>query len=122
MMPIHKILVVDDSKTELHHLSEILTKRGYAVRTAESGDEAMQRLGEERPDLILMDVVMPGQNGFQLTRAITRDPRWTGLPVIMCTSKSQETDRVWGLRQGARDYIVKPVQADDLIAKIKQFD
>jgi len=121
-MAIHKILVVDDSKTELHHLSEILTKRGYAVRTAESGDEAMQRLGEERPDLILMDVVMPGQNGFQLTRAITRDPRWTGLPVIMCTSKSQETDRVWGLRQGARDYIVKPVQADDLIAKIKQFD
>jgi twitching motility two-component system response regulator PilH len=121
-MPIHKILVVDDSKTELHHLTEILTGRGYAVRTAESGDEAMKRLAEERPDLILMDVVMPGQNGFQLTRAITRDPRWTGLPVIMCTSKSQETDRVWGLRQGARDYIVKPVQADDLIAKIRQFD
>ena len=121
-MPVHKILVVDDSKTELHHLSEMLTKRGYAVRTAESGDEAMKRLAEDKPDLILMDVVMPGQNGFQLTRAITRDPRWTGLPVIMCTSKSQETDRVWGLRQGARDYIVKPVQADDLIAKIKQFD
>ena len=121
-MTIKKVLLVDDSKTELHHLSEILTKRGYAVRTAESGDEAMQRLGEERPDLILMDVVMPGQNGFQLTRAITRDPRWTGLPVIMCTSKSQETDRVWGLRQGARDYIVKPVRADDLVAKIKQFD
>ena len=121
-MPIHKILVVDDSKTELHHLSELLTKRGYAVRTAESGDEAMKRLAEERPDLILMDIVMPGQNGFQLTRTITRDPRWVGLPVIICTSKSQETDRVWGMRQGARDYIVKPVQADDLIAKIRQFD
>ena len=121
-MPIHKVLVVDDSKTELHHLSEILTKRGYAVRTAESGDEAMKRLAEDRPDLILMDIVMPGQNGFQLTRAITRDPRWAGLPVIMCTSKGQETDRVWGLRQGARDYIVKPVVADDLVAKIKQFD
>jgi twitching motility two-component system response regulator PilH len=121
-MPIHKILVVDDSKTELHHLSEMLTKRGYAVRTAESGDEAMKRLAEDRPDLILMDVVMPGQNGFQLTRLITRDPRWAGLPVIMCTSKGQETDRVWGLRQGARDYIVKPVLADDLVAKIKQFD
>ena len=121
-MPIHKILVVDDSKTELHHLSELLTKRGYAVRTAESGDEAMKRLAEDKPDLILMDVVMPGQNGFQLTRTITRDPRFAGLPVIMCTSKNQETDRVWGLRQGAKDYVVKPVQADELIAKIRKFD
>jgi len=121
-MPVHKILLVDDSKTELHVLTEMLVKRGYAVRTAESGDEALRRLAEERPDLILMDVVMPGQNGFQLTRTITRDPRYAGLPVIMCTSKNQETDRVWGMRQGARDYVVKPVQADELISKIKQFD
>ncbi|MDO8375579.1 MAG: response regulator [Aquabacterium sp.] len=121
-MPVHKILLVDDSKTELHYLSDLLLKRGYSVRTAESGDEAMKRLAEDKPDLILMDVVMPGQNGFQLTRSITRDPRYVGLPVIMCTSKNQETDRVWGLRQGARDYVVKPVQADELIAKIKQFD
>jgi len=78
-MPIQKILLVDDSKTELHHLSELLTKRGYAVRTAENGEEAMRRLGEEKPDLILMDVVMPGQNGFQLTRAITRDPRLSSI-------------------------------------------
>jgi twitching motility two-component system response regulator PilH len=69
-----------------------------------------------------MDVVMPGQNGFQLTRSITRDPRFAGVPVIMCTSKNQETDKVWGMRQGARDYIVKPVNADELIAKIKAFD
>ena len=75
-MAIQKILLVDDSKTELHHLSELLTKRGYTVRTAENGEDAMRRLGEEKPDLILMDVVMPGQNGFQLTRAITRDPRF----------------------------------------------
>jgi twitching motility two-component system response regulator PilH len=121
-MPVQKILLVDDSKTELHVLTEMLVKRGYAVRTAESGEEAMRRLAEERPDLILMDVVMPGQNGFQLTRTITRDPRYAGLPVIMCTSKNQETDRVWGMRQGARDYVVKPVQADELISKIKQFD
>ncbi|MBI3367312.1 MAG: response regulator [Burkholderiales bacterium] len=121
-MPIQKILLVDDSKTELHVLSELLTKRGYSVRTAESGEEAMRRLAEEKPDLILMDVVMPGQNGFQLTRTITRDPRYANLPVIMCTSKNQETDRVWGMRQGAKDYVVKPVQADELIAKIKQFD
>ncbi len=122
VMPIQKILIVDDSKTELHHLSEILTKRGYNVRTAENGEEALRRLAEDKPQLILMDVVMPGQNGFQLTRAITRDPRFADVPVIMCTSKNQETDKVWGMRQGARDYIVKPVNADELVAKIKNFD
>lgn len=118
-MPIRNILLVDDSKTELHHLSEILVKRGYQVRTAENGEEALKRLEEEKPDLILMDVVMPGQNGFQLTRSITRDERFADVPVIMCTSKGQETDRVWGLRQGARDYVVKPVKAEELLAKIK---
>ncbi len=121
-MPIRKILVVDDSKTELHHLSDLLGRRGYSVRTAENGEEAMRRLGEEKPDLVLMDVVMPGQNGFQLTRTITRDPRFADVPVIMCTSKNQETDKVWGMRQGARDYIVKPVNGDELVAKIKAFD
>ena len=118
-MPIQKILLVDDSKTELHVLSELLTKSGYAVRTAENGEEAMRRLQEEKPDLILMDVVMPGQNGFQLTRAITRDPQFANVPVIMCTSKNQETDRVWGMRQGARDYITKPVDQAELMGKIK---
>nr|WP_295081841.1 response regulator [uncultured Roseateles sp.] len=118
-MTIMKILLVDDSKTELHVLSELLGKRGYQVRTAENGEEALKRLGEEKPDLILMDVVMPGQNGFQLTRAITRDERYAGIPVIMCTSKNQETDKVWGMRQGASDYVVKPVKADELLAKIR---
>jgi len=121
-MPIKNILLVDDSKTELHHLTELLDKRGYAVRTAENGDEALRRLDEQVPDLILMDVVMPGQNGFQLTRTITRDPRYAAIPVIMCTSKNQETDKVWGMRQGARDYIVKPVNGDELMAKIRAFD
>jgi twitching motility two-component system response regulator PilH len=121
-MTIQNILLVDDSKTELHYLTDLLVRRGYAVRTAENGEEAMRRLGEEKPDLILMDVVMPGQNGFQLTRSITRDPRFVGVPVIMCTSKNQETDKVWGMRQGARDYIVKPVDADELVAKIRAFD
>ena len=121
-MAIRKILVVDDSKTELHHLNDLLTKRGFSVRTAENGDDAMRRLAEDKPDLILMDVVMPGQNGFQLTRSITRDPRFAGVPVIMCTSKGLETDKVWGMRQGARDYVVKPVDADDLMSKIHNFD
>jgi twitching motility two-component system response regulator PilH len=115
-MAIQKILLVDDSKTELHHLTDLLSKRGYAVRTAENGEDAMRRLAEDKPDLILMDVVMPGQNGFQLTRSIA------DVPVIMCTSKGLETDKVWGMRQGARDYVVKPVDADELIAKIKNFD
>ena len=121
-MPIHNVLIVDDSKTELMYLSDILKKAGYAVVTAENAEEANKRLDQAKPDLILMDVVMPGQNGFQLTRTITRDPRWADVPVIMCTSKNQETDKVWGMRQGARDYIVKPVNADELFAKIKAFD
>lgn len=117
-MPIQNILVVDDSKTELHHLTTILTRKGYQVRTAENSAEAIVRLEEATPDLILMDVVMPGMNGFQLTRSITRDPRWANVPVIMCTSKGLDTDKVWGLRQGASDYIVKPVDPKELLAKI----
>jgi twitching motility two-component system response regulator PilH len=117
-MPISRVLIVDDSKTELMYLTDLLEKRGFSVRTAENAEEAHQRLAEEVPDLILMDVVMPGQNGFQLTRAITRDPVTANVPIIMCTSKNQETDRVWGMRQGARDYITKPVDADALMAKI----
>lgn len=117
-MAIHKVLVVDDSKTELMFLTDLLQKQGYVVRTAENAQEAIARLGEEKPDLILMDVVMPGQNGFQLTRSIARDTKFADVPIIMCTSKNQETDRVWGLRQGASDYITKPVDATELQAKI----
>jgi twitching motility two-component system response regulator PilH len=119
MMAIQKILVVDDSKTELMVLSDLLGKNGYKVRTAENAEEAFRRLAEEKPELILMDVVMPGQNGFQLTRAITRDPQYSDIPIIMCTSKNQETDRVWGMRQGARDYVTKPVNAEELLTKIR---
>ena len=118
-MAIKKILIVDDSKTELMFMTDLLTKKGFAVKTAENAEDAFRRLAEEKPDLILMDVVMPGQNGFQLTRAITRDPLYADVPIIMCTSKNQETDRVWGMRQGAKDYITKPVDAGDLMAKIQ---
>jgi twitching motility two-component system response regulator PilH len=120
-MPIHNILLVDDSRTELHVLTDLLVRQGFHVRTAENGEEALRRLAEEKPDLILMDVVMPGQNGFQLTRTITRDPRYADVPVIMCTSKSQETDKVWGMRQGARDYVVKPINPGELVRKIRAF-
>ncbi len=118
-MPIQKVLVVDDSKTELMFMTDLLQKNGFNVKTAENAEDAFRRLAEDKPDLILMDVVMPGQNGFQLTRAITRDPLYADVPIIMCTSKNQETDRVWGMRQGASDYITKPVNADELMAKIK---
>lgn len=117
-MSIYKVLVVDDSKTELMFLTDLLQKQGMEVRTAENAEQAMARLEEEKPDLILMDVVMPGQNGFQLTRAITRNPDFADVPIIICTSKNQETDKVWGIRQGARDYITKPVNPSDLKAKI----
>jgi twitching motility two-component system response regulator PilH len=118
-MSIQKVLVVDDSKTELMHLTGLLQKNGFSVKTAENAEDAFRKLAEEKPDLILMDVVMPGQNGFQLTRAITRDPLYADVPIIMCTSKNQETDRVWGLRQGAKDYLTKPVEVSELLAKIK---
>ncbi|MFS0755005.1 response regulator [Noviherbaspirillum sp. 1P10PC] len=117
-MAIQKILVVDDSPTERYFLSDILIKHGFSVSTAENGEEALLKVKADRPQLILMDVVMPGQNGFQVTRAISRNPETQEVPIIMCTSKGQETDRIWGLRQGARDYIVKPVDPQELLAKI----
>ena len=118
-MSIRNVLIVDDSKTELMYLSDMLKKAGFAVTTAENAEDAQRKLDQGKPDLILMDVVMPGQNGFQLTRAISRDPRYTDIPIIMCTSTNQETDRVWGMRQGARDYITKPVDQAELMGKIK---
>ena len=121
-MAINKVLIVDDSKTEIYYLTDLLQKNGYSVRSASNADDAFKRLAEEKPDLILMDVVMPGQNGFQLTRAINRTPEYTQIPIIICSSKNLETDRVWGMRQGARDYITKPVAPAELLSKIKALD
>jgi twitching motility two-component system response regulator PilH len=118
-MAIKRILIVDDSPTERHYLSEILARGGFDVVTSDSGEDALQKARALLPDLILMDVVMPGMNGFQATRAITRDAATKNIPVLICTTKSQETDRIWGLRQGARDYMVKPVQGDVLLKKIE---
>ncbi|HCY62320.1 MAG TPA: two-component system response regulator [Oxalobacteraceae bacterium] len=117
-MSIKKILIVDDSPTERYFLTDILVKNGFSVSTAENGEEAIAKIKADKPHLILMDVVMPGQNGFQVTRAISRDPETQDVPIIICTSKNQETDRIWGLRQGARDYVVKPVDPQELLTKI----
>lgn len=120
-MAIKKIMVVDDSPTERHVLGEILTKNGYQVVPVESGEMALERVRDIMPDLILMDVVMPGMNGFQATRAISKDEATKHIPVLMCTTKGQETDKIWGLRQGAKDYIVKPVDQEELLKKISAY-
>ena len=117
-MCIKKILVIDDSPTERHVLVEILNKGGYDIITAESGEEGIEKARAEQPDLILMDVVMPGLNGYQATRTLTRDESTKHIPVIVCTSKGQETDKIWGLRQGAHDYMTKPINGDELLMKI----
>jgi twitching motility two-component system response regulator PilH len=121
-MPIRTVLVVDDSPTERFYLVDILKKNGFLTDTASNGAEGIERARKTRPDLILMDVVMPDINGFQVTRMLSRDEATKAIPVIMCTSKGQETDRVWGLRQGAVDYMVKPIAEADLIAKIQNLD
>jgi twitching motility two-component system response regulator PilH len=118
-MAIKKILIVDDSPTDLHLLSGMLTKHGYNVVPAVTGEEAVEKAKTEQPDLVLMDIVMPGMNGFEATRTISRDPETSSIPVIIVSTKGQETDRVWGLRQGAKDYMVKPLDEKLLIEKIQ---
>ena len=117
-MIVRTILVVDDSPTDRHILSSILTQNGYQVGVAESGEEGVTKARETWPDLVLMDVVMPGINGYQATRMLARDSATRHIPIILCTTKDQQTDKIWGLRQGAQDYITKPVMAAELLQKI----
>ncbi|WP_196138757.1 twitching motility response regulator PilH [Aliikangiella sp. G2MR2-5] len=114
-----KILIVDDSPTEIHVLSTILESNGYQVVTAESGESGVAVAKEELPDLVLMDVVMPGLNGFQATRQLKKDPATAHIPVVIVTTKDQETDKIWGMRQGAKDYLTKPVEEGNLINTIQ---
>ncbi len=120
-MAIENILVVDDSPTERHILLEILTKSGYKVATAASGEEVVAMTKEIMPDLILMDVVMPGgQDGFNATRTIAKGAATKHIPIIIYSTKGQETDKIWGMRQGARGYLVKPIKAAELLQKITE--
>jgi len=112
------ILIIDDSPTELHLFQNILEKNGFGTLVADSGEEGLRQAKTSRPDCILMDVVMPGMNGFQATRKLTQDPTTSGIPVIIITNKNQETDKIWGMRQGAVEYLVKPIRENDLVAKI----
>jgi len=117
-MAINKVLVVDDSATERHVLGDMLGKKGFQVVFAESGELGIEKAKSELPDLIIMDVVMPGLNGFQATKAISKDESTQHIPIILCTTKDQETDKLWGIRQGAKDYVTKPIKADELLGKI----
>ena len=111
------ILIVDDSPTEVHVMKKALEKGGFKTATAGDGQEGVRLAKEMHPDLIFMDIVMPGMNGYQATRAIVNDPGTRRIPIVMVTSKGHDTDRVWGLRQGAVDYLVKPVSPDVLVEK-----
>ncbi len=115
-----KILIVDDSQTQVQSIIKILRKHGHETLTADDGDTAVSVARKELPDLILMDVVMPGLNGFQATRHITKNESTQHIPVIMLSSKDQETDKVWAVRQGASDFIIKPATEDKLIAAINK--
>ncbi|EKU39085.1 response regulator [Acinetobacter sp. AYS6] len=116
-----RILIVDDSPTETFRFKEILTKHGYDVLEASNGADGVTLAKAEQPDLVLMDVVMPGVNGFQATRQISRGEDTKHIPVVIVSTKDQATDRVWGKRQGAIDYLIKPIEEKQLIDVIKQF-
>jgi len=113
-----KVLIVDDSPTETYKLTSMLEKSGHEVLTAETGEDGIAVAKKELPDVVLMDIVMPGLNGFQATRQLTKAPETAHIPVIIVTTKDQQTDRVWGMRQGAKDFLVKPVTAETLTAAI----
>ncbi|MDX1516744.1 MAG: response regulator [Woeseiaceae bacterium] len=112
------VLIIDDSPTELHLFQNMLEKNGFDTLVADSGEEGLKQAIANRPDCILMDVVMPGMNGFQATRKLSQDPKTSAIPVIIITSKDQETDKIWGMRQGAVEYVVKPVAEKQLVSMI----
>ncbi len=114
------VLIVDDSPTELHVFKGQLEKAGFDVLTSESGEEGLKVAKDSKPDVIVMDVVMPGMSGFQATRQLAKDSETQDIPVVILTTKDQETDKIWGMRQGAIAYLVKPVKEETLVAKVKE--
>ena len=113
-----RILLIEDSPTDTAVLTQLLQRHAHEVLTASSAEEGIEVARRELPDLVLMDVVLPGMNGFQATRALSRDADTSHIPVLIVSTKSLDTDRVWGMRQGAKDYIVKPPRESDLIERI----
>ena len=119
-MAIRKVLIVDDSPTETYKLTSMLEKNGHTVITAGNGEDGVAMAKAELPHLVLMDIVMPGLNGFQATRQLSKAPETANIPVIIVTTKDQETDRVWGMRQGAKAYLTKPIDEKELLSTIAQ--
>jgi twitching motility two-component system response regulator PilH len=113
-----RILIIDDSPTDTRVFSGLLERAGFTVLTAATAEEGVAAARRDLPDLILMDVILPGMNGFQATRALSRDAATQHIPIIIVSTKNMETDRVWGLRQGAKDYLVKPPVERDLVDRI----
>ena len=116
-----RILIVDDSPSQLLGIKRIVEKLGHEVLTAEDGAAGVEAAKREKPDLILMDVVMPNLNGFQATRTISKDPETAHIPIVLVTTKDQETDKVWGMRQGAKAYVTKPIKEEELLKALQEF-
>jgi twitching motility two-component system response regulator PilH len=114
------ILIIDDSPTDVRVFTTLLERAGHRVDAVSNAEDGIERVRATRPDLIIMDVIMPGMNGFQATRTLTRDPETAGVPIVIITTKSMETDRVWGMRQGAKAFITKPVNEKELLACIDE--
>ncbi len=115
-----RVLIIDDSPTETYKLTSMLEKNGHVVMTADNGEAGIAMAQKELPDLVLMDVVMPGLNGFQATRQLSKTPETSHIPVIIVTTKDQQTDRVWGMRQGAKAYLSKPITQEVLMAAMAE--
>lgn len=115
-----RILLIEDSPTDTAVLTRLLERHGHQVMASGSAEDGIEVCKRELPDVVLMDVVLPGMNGFQATRALSREPSTKAIPVLIVSTKGMETDRAWGMRQGARDYIVKPPSEEALIARINQ--
>jgi DNA-binding response OmpR family regulator len=116
-----KVMVVDDAVSELKVMEGILKSAGHQVVCCETGEGLEERIAQERPDVLLLDIVMPNRNGYDVLRGMRRDPRTKDTPVVFVSSKNQESDRVWGKKQGAADYLPKPFTADQLLAVVRQF-
>ena len=112
------ILIIDDSPTDVRVFTTLLEKAGHTVSSASNAEDGIEHVRSAQPDAIIMDVIMPGMNGFQATRTLSRDPKTRDVPILIITTKSMETDRVWGLRQGARDFITKPISEKDFLSRI----
>ncbi len=120
-MTIETVLVVDDSSTQLHSIQNIITEAGYQVLTAKSGFEAIEFAKQHHPDLIFLDIMMPGMDGFEACRKLSMERSTQEIPVVFVSSKDQKSDRVWASMQGGKAYIVKPYDKNQIIAQIEAF-